>query len=149
MLGKLEPAQVEQVLSSGVVGRIGCQADGRVYVVPITYAYVDGAIYGHSGEGLKLQMMRKNPRVCFEVDQMDNLANWRSVIAWGRFEQLEGAAAMDGMRRLMERFAPLMTSETSTPTHGMREVHRADTAGHPAFVYRIVLEEKTGRFEKR
>ena len=35
-------------------------------------------------------MMRENPWVCVEVDHMDNLANWRSVIAWGRFEELGG-----------------------------------------------------------
>jgi nitroimidazol reductase NimA-like FMN-containing flavoprotein (pyridoxamine 5'-phosphate oxidase superfamily) len=28
-------------------------------------------------------MMRANPHVCFEVDHRENLANWRSVVAWG------------------------------------------------------------------
>ena len=43
-------------------------------------------LYCHSGEGLKLQMMRANPSVCFEVDRHENLANWQSVIAQGTFD---------------------------------------------------------------
>ena len=33
-------------------------------------------------------MMRANPFVCFEVEDIDDLANWHSVIAWGVFEEL-------------------------------------------------------------
>ena len=96
-------------------------------------------------------MARANPRVCFEVDLVDNMANWRSVIAWGRFEELQGPAAGAAMQRLMSRFLPLMTSESAQPSHGLGDVaqHRADTAGRKAVIYRIVLDEKTGRFEKR
>ena len=32
--------------------------------------------------------MRANPFVCFEVEDIDDLANWHSVIAWGVFEEL-------------------------------------------------------------
>ena len=65
-------------------------AEGRTYVVPITYAYDNNSVIGHSSEGLKMRMMRENPWVCVEVDHMDDLANCRSVIAWGRFEEWGG-----------------------------------------------------------
>ena len=65
-------------MSAPVVGHDA----GRADVDPITYAYHDGAVYGHSTEGQKLHMMRADPYVCFEVEQIDDLANWRSVIAW-------------------------------------------------------------------
>jgi nitroimidazol reductase NimA-like FMN-containing flavoprotein (pyridoxamine 5'-phosphate oxidase superfamily) len=74
MLGELTKDQSEQVLWSEVLGRIGCYTDGRVYVVPVTYAFDGAYIYAHSKEGLKIQMMRKNPMVCFQVDQMENMA---------------------------------------------------------------------------
>ena len=103
MLGTLTSEQIEQVLRTEVIGRIGCHLEGRTYVVPITYAYLDGAVYAHSAEGLKLQMMRMNPAVCFEVDHMDDMANWRSVIATGRFEELHGEAAKLGLQVLLAR----------------------------------------------
>lgn len=149
MLGELSAEQIEHVLHAQVIGRIGCHAEGRTYVVPVTYAYDGKAVVAHSGEGLKLRMMRASPEVCFEVEEVDDLAHWRSVIAWGRFEELHGEEAAAGMRVLLGRLMPLMTSETAQPSHGLSATHRADTHAKSAVLYRIVLGEKTGRFEKR
>ena len=88
MFGKLNTEDVEALLHQQMVGRIGCQADDRIYVVPISYAYDGTYIYGHALEGMKIFAMRKNPHVCFEVDNLKNLANWQSVISWGVYEEL-------------------------------------------------------------
>lgn len=151
MLGVLSDKQIDHLLGAEVVGRIGCYAEGRTYVVPVTYVYDGSAIYGHTGEGVKVRMMRENPDVCFEVDRMENMANWQSVIAWGRFDELRGTAAAHAMGLLMDRLLPLISSDTAAPTHGFgpSDVHRADVAGRHAVVYRIAIREKTGRFEKR
>jgi len=37
---------------------------------------------------MKIDMMRKNPEVCFQTDMIENLSDWESVIAWGRFEEI-------------------------------------------------------------
>ncbi len=148
MIGELTADEIERLLESELIGRIGCHADGRTYVVPVTYAYSGGAVYCHSGDGLKLGLMRKNPDVCFEVEHIDDLAVWKSVIARGRFEELTGRASDEGMRVFVNRMAPFMVSETARPTHGVGpEAHR-EGEKH-AVVYRIVLGEKSGRFEGR
>ena len=147
MLGSLTPEQIETLVHTEVIGRIGCHADGKKYVVPITFVYDDGCIYGHSAVGMKVEMMRKNPTVCFEVDAMQNMANWQSVIASGTIEEPHGAAAMMGMQKLINKLKPLITSQTSQPSHGM--AHQQDVGQIQAVVYRIRLTEKTGRYEKR
>lgn len=145
MLGALSPAEIEDLLRSETLAHLGCHAEGRTYVVPISYAYEAGAMVGHSAEGLKLRLMRQNPLVCVEVDHVDSHANWRSVIALGRFEELAGEAAAAAMGLLQERFRPLIVSATSQPaTDGSIPDHGN---GH-ASVYRIRLYEKTGRFER-
>lgn len=151
MLGTLHQEQIDQVLRSEVIGRIGCHTEGRTYVVPVCYVYDGESIYGHSLDGLKLQMMRTNPIVCFEVDHMENMANWRSVIVWGTFEELTGDMASHAMRLLLNRLLPLHTSETSPSLHRMEETgtDHAETVHRVGTVYRICLTEKTGRFEKR
>jgi nitroimidazol reductase NimA-like FMN-containing flavoprotein (pyridoxamine 5'-phosphate oxidase superfamily) len=108
--------------------------------VPVCYVYHDGGVYGHTIEGMKWQAMRSNPDVCFEVERVDDLTTWRSVIAWGRFEELTGADAEQGMHLLVDRLLPLLRPDgaDSPPTHG-GTLHAA--------VYRIRLDEKTGRFE--
>jgi nitroimidazol reductase NimA-like FMN-containing flavoprotein (pyridoxamine 5'-phosphate oxidase superfamily) len=150
MLGELSQEQINAVLSSEVVGRIGCFGDGRTYIVPITYVYDGESIYGHSADGLKIRMMRGNPNVCFQVDQRDNLANWRSVIAWGVYEELRGKEGLDALQILVSRLMPLVTSETvrlsnELFTTGARLVNEAPKN----IIYRIRLKEKTGRFERR
>src|SRR5579863_8191037 len=102
MVGELSPAEIEAVLRENVIGRVGCHAFGSTYVVPITYAYDDRNVYAHSANGRKLAMMRENPHVCFEVDRMDDYANWRSVIAWGTFSELYGPQRQKALRVLVE-----------------------------------------------
>jgi nitroimidazol reductase NimA-like FMN-containing flavoprotein (pyridoxamine 5'-phosphate oxidase superfamily) len=148
MLGELNLTQVENVLNNETVGRIGCHADGITYVVPVTYAYDGQRIYAHSAEGMKIDMMRKNPEVCFEVDTMQDMANWQSVIAWGKFEEITGKnEKKQAMQKLIDRLMPLMTSETAQPSHGLHS-QAYDRANKQAVIYRIWLNKKTGRFEK-
>ncbi len=142
MTGELQSDQIEEVLAENVVGRIGAHAFARTYVVPITYVYVQPFVYSHSGEGMKLHMMRESPRVCFEVDCMDPIGNWRSVIAWGTFEELKGKPAEEALALLINRLDALAAfppGESAHPHAGMRT----------RVVYRICLEEKTGRYERR
>ena len=150
MLGALTDNQIDHVLLNQLIGRIGCSSKSKTYVVPITYAYHKGYIYAHSREGLKIEMMRKNPEVCFEVDTMDNIANWRSVILWGKYEELETKSKQqEGMKILIDRFAHIMTSETLNPFHGfMHHPPEAIEKGLKAVVYRIKVARKTGRYEK-
>ena len=144
MLGTLEPEQIDRILHTETVGRIGVHAEGRTYVVPITYVYDGDNVYGHSALGLKIRMMRAAPDVCFEVDQIDDLASWRSAIAWGRYEELSGDLATAAMNLLRSRLALLTSSETVGPAG-----HPAGQAGLAGVAFRIRLAERSGRFEKR
>ncbi len=146
MLGELNERQIEHVLRSEVIGRIGCIAEGRPYVLPITYVYDGTCVYGHSVDGVKMRAMRSEPSVCFEVEHVDNLANWQSVIAWGTYEEVRGEEAEAGMRLLVDRLMPLLVSSTSGPPDG---ANAEESSGRHAAVYRIRLGERTGRFEKR
>jgi uncharacterized protein len=80
MFGKLENTQIEKVIADNIIGRLGCHAEGKTYVVPISYAYDDGFIYARTFEGLKISMMRKNPNVCFQIDEREDMAHWKSVV---------------------------------------------------------------------
>jgi len=135
--------EIERMLSKEFVGRIGCSADGRPYVVPVAYAYHNGCVYSHTTEGLKVRMMRRNPHVCFEVDRVVDEVNWRSVIARGTFEELHGEAAEEAMRLILLKFLPAKArapGELPASRPGVRE--------KGAVVYRIRLVERTGRFQE-
>ncbi|QEN13818.1 pyridoxamine 5'-phosphate oxidase family protein [Mycolicibacterium sp. ELW1] len=141
MLGELDDRQIEEILHAEVIARLGCIADGQVYVVPVTYVYDGTYVYGHSMDGAKLLAMRTHPQVCVEVEQVDDLSNWRSVIAWGVFEECEGAEWDAGMALLVARIMPLLTLPEGQPPPDHASLRRGS-------VYRIRLGTKTGRFER-
>lgn len=147
MTGHLNDAQMDAVLSNKLIGRIGCGMNERYYIFPVTYVFHNGFIYVHSKEGLKLKILRQDPNVCFQVDDIENMTNWRSVLVWGKFEELkkeeEQAAALHLLR---DRFAPFAISETVLPD--ITEGHNLFPKGLRAVAYRIRILEKSGRYEK-
>lgn len=151
MFGQLSPQEIEDLLDTETVARLGCHADGRTYVVPITYVYDGRNLIGHSAEGRKIWMMRANKNVCVEIDRMYNHANWRSVVAWGEYEELGGDEALKAKEMLIARFKPKLTSASASPERATYADHGALEGGprNKAVIYRIKLTEKTGRFERR
>ncbi len=148
MIGSLTPEEIEDVLTAEVVGRVACIVAGRPYIVPVTYVY-DGEFahaYVHSAEGTKVRAMRENPDVCFEVEQIRDMANWRTVVAQARFEELWNDNQERAMDLLASRFAPLQVSETARPAR-REEAHRQHGIARPV-LYRLQLLEKSGRYER-
>ena len=124
--------EIEQVLREERVGRIGCHAEGRTYVVPIAYVYDGGDVLARSSDGLKIRTMRANPAVCFEVERVEDLARWCTVIAAGTFEELAGAEEDRAARLLFDRLG----SSAAPPAQAGRTI-----------LFRVRLDEKTGRRE--
>ncbi|HEX5153393.1 MAG TPA: pyridoxamine 5'-phosphate oxidase family protein [Parafilimonas sp.] len=144
MLGELTNDEIEEVLKHNVLGRIGCYNDNKIYVVPVNYVYDGRHILAHSKEGLKIFMMRKNPDICFEVDEMQNFTNWRSVILWGVYEELsDERSRYYAMKAFVEKMMHIKVSATAQPSH-----HSHAYARSKAVIYRIVITEKSGRFER-
>jgi nitroimidazol reductase NimA-like FMN-containing flavoprotein (pyridoxamine 5'-phosphate oxidase superfamily) len=148
MIGKLTTPEIERLLSKEVVGRIGCTDGEMVYVVPISYTYDGQYVYCHTHEGLKVQLMRKHPRVCFEVDHLHNMGNWQSVIAHGDFEELTSTDILNfALHKLHERVLPIVSSETThlSPDWPFPPAELSKIQG---VTFRIRLQEKSGRYEK-
>lgn len=80
-----------QVLAGSRLARLACSHENQPYVVPVYLSYHEatGCLYGFTTRGQKVDWMRANPLVCVEVDDMTDQDNWVSVIALGRFEELE------------------------------------------------------------
>ncbi len=148
MTGSLVNAEIDQILNHERLGRIGCYADGKVYVVPTTFAYDGKYIYGHSREGLKIEMMRKNPNICFEVDAMEDMANWRSVIVQGVYQELMGPSGEEALEFFMKKLEMNTAGDKSISSHGMVQFHHDEQSIVKTVVYRILVLEKSGRYEK-
>lgn len=128
--------EIDELLREQVVGRVGCHVDGLTYVVPLIYAYDGDAVYVASIEGQKTEMMRRNPRVCFEVDEYAP-GGWRSVIVQGEYEELEGEDVAKALDLLQARFG-------RTRSESNRRLVGSETV-----VFRITIREVTGRSVRR
>ncbi len=148
MLGELSEKQIIDVLQSQFMGRIGCSAKGKPYIVPIGYTYQELYILARSKEGMKIEMMRENKDVCFQVDIVENMVNWRSVILWGTYEEItEEAEIQKATDIIMDKMAPIITSETLKPkVQPMAPINVEKEK--KAIVFRIKIAKKTGRYEK-
>ena len=149
MLGELSKEKIESVLSSQVLGRLACCDGVHPYITPVTYTYDGKYIYGQTNEGKKLNMLRKNPNVCFEVDRLTNMRNWESVIVYGTFEELNDEQAREAREILFDRVFPLMTSSTIHAHEHEVDANVDDSTRIKYVMYRIGIEKITGRFEKQ
>ncbi len=148
MLGKLDQFEIDALLHNQILGRIGCHANDVTYIVPISYAYDGECIYAITHEGLKIDIMRQNNQVCFEAEQIPNMAAWQTVICWGEFEELtEMPDRHRALELLSKRKLPNMSSQTTklSPTWPFQT---GDIDSIKGVVFRIRLIRKTGRFEK-
>jgi nitroimidazol reductase NimA-like FMN-containing flavoprotein (pyridoxamine 5'-phosphate oxidase superfamily) len=163
MSGHMDKDQIEEFLKSQVVGRLGCTDGDKVYVVPITFAYDNGCIYGHTKDGLKIRMMRKNPTVCFETDWVEDLSNWKSVIIHGTYEELDKSEANKGLDILMDNIMSTLEKKTTSRNQTKEDfgelkriafehsflspfTHSATKEISDIVVYRIRINEMTGKF---
>ena len=137
---ELSRGEIEEFLRGQRIARLGCHADGVTYVVPLIYAYDDGAVVAVTTEGRKTVMLRENPHVCVEVDEYDGdgKGSWRSVIAHGIYEELAGDAIEPALALMRERFA-----QTAGRAAEPRRL------GPNVVVLRIGLDEISGRAVER
>ena|SRR5579884_1616819 len=138
----LSSQETEQLLTRAKIGRLGVfdEIKQRVYVVPVSYWYADGTAYLHSAPGLKLDLLHERPTgVCFQVDDIADEGEWLSVISWGSFEEITDG---EERQRVLHGFGSRLLRG---PLRDRQNLGRGGTLGAGETVYRLVLNEVTGR----
>lgn len=143
-LQKLADAEIYEVLDRAGHGHLACHNWRETYVVPVTFVRDGDYIYSHSLVGKKIKMMRSHPQVCLQAEEIESFFNWRSVVLWGRFEELSGIEAATGMRLLTQKIAQM---ESQRGLSAM-EVEISAILNQ-SVIYRIRIEKMTGRSEGR
>jgi len=76
-------AAIESIIARSAVCRLALSEDGRPYIVPLCFGYEDNALYFHTArEGKKIDILKKNNRVCFEVDCDHELVTNETPCRW-------------------------------------------------------------------
>ena len=137
-------SQIEAIIKRAFVCRVALCDDGLPYVIPVNFGYNDGYLYIHSApEGKKLDIIKRNPKIAFEVDIDHALVsgkepclytfNYRSVVGFGTASILYNPSEKrKGMDAIVRHYAG---SEAIYPNDALVKVT----------VVRIEISSMTGR----
>ena len=138
MISQLGETDSRALLREKITGRLGCSDNGKPYVVPVNYIFDEECIYVHSLPGRKINVLRANPNACLQVDEIEDSYNWRSVIAFGLYEEI---VDVDERERLLGRLFKRLPHLTPVES-------RMKTGTPQTIVFRLRITEITGVFEK-
>lgn len=85
VIRELSREEVEETINRNRVGRIAFSFHDRVDIQPIHYIYERGWLYGRTSEGEKIYTLKHNQWIAFEIDEVSDLFEWRSVVVHGSF----------------------------------------------------------------
>ena len=134
----LDRAECEQLLARNHVGRLAYASQNHVDIEPLHYVFHEGWIYGRTSHGTKMDAVGYTwwP-VAFEVDEVEEIFRWRSVVVHGGFYTLDDEDRVQGEEwaRGVELLRTLVP-ETFTED---------DPVAFRTVVFRMAVQEATGR----
>ncbi len=114
-------AEIEGIIRRSLVCRLALADKNRPYIVPLCFGYKDNSLYFHSAvQGKKIDIIKKNNRVCFEFDidyeviKADKACEWgmqyKSVVGFGQASFLED---YESKRRALDIIMKQYSGESS------------------------------------
>jgi nitroimidazol reductase NimA-like FMN-containing flavoprotein (pyridoxamine 5'-phosphate oxidase superfamily) len=137
--------EIEMILHKATICRVGFVDNNIPYIVPMYFGYKDSCLYFHSATlGRKIDLIRKNNVVCFEVDinhQITNTGvpcNWsskyQSIIGYGKAFLIEDLhEKREALNVIIEHYSPGTTYQY--PEEKVREIA----------IIKIKIESMTGK----
>lgn len=140
----IKESDIEAIIRKANICRLGLSDGGQPYIVPLCFGYQNKTLYFHGAqEGKKLDIMRRNSRVCFEFDvnteiiEAEGACKWsmkyQSVIGFGRAFILNN---FDEKQRAME----IIMGQYSD-----QQLEFSDKAIQRTTVIKIEIENMTGK----
>ena len=75
---------IEDIILNAVVCKLAMCDGHHPYIVPLCFGFKDNTLYFHSAqEGKKIDMLKKNPNVCFEFDIFTQVIKSAKACKWG------------------------------------------------------------------
>jgi len=135
----LDRTACEQILARNHVGRLAYASHDHVDIEPLHYVFHDGWIYGRTSHGAKMESVGYTWRpVAFEVDEVEEIFRWRSVVVHGGFYTIPQGDAewqAEEWRHGVELLRSLIPETLSAD----------DPVAHRTVIFRIAVQDLTGR----
>jgi nitroimidazol reductase NimA-like FMN-containing flavoprotein (pyridoxamine 5'-phosphate oxidase superfamily) len=112
-----DKAEIESIINKADVCQVALSDNNIPYVFPVCFGYKNNSLYFHSAlEGKKIDIIQKNPRICFQIHTDTELiesekgCDWsihfRSVTGYGKAELINGIGAKKkAMKIVLEHYS--------------------------------------------
>jgi len=109
--------EIEGIIKKALICRLGLVDNDEPYIIPVCFGYERGALYFHGSlKGRKVELIKKNNKVCFEMDidaeleKSEDPCKWamkgKSVVGVGRASILEDDGEKShALRLIMEHYS--------------------------------------------
>jgi len=139
MINQLGERESKALLSVEWTGRLGCSDHGKPYIVPVHYLFDNDYVYVQSPPGHKIDVLRDNPNACLQVDEVRDDAHWRSVLAFGLYEEVKDVKERERIMADMFKRWPRTT----------RIEPQTKKAAPDTIIFRIRVTDITGVYESQ
>ena len=110
---EMREADAREVLGRIGFGHIAVAKDNMPYLVPIHYAFDGEHVFVYTTEGKKADIIKVNPEVCLQAEEVESNEEWVSVMAFGRAEQITNEVdrqkALDLILQVNPRLTPAIS----------------------------------------
>ncbi len=136
--------ECREALAHAHFGRLACAYNNQPYILPMNYA-ADGNylyLYAFTTFGQKVEWMRSNPLVSFEIDDVVSRDQWSSVIIFGQYEELPDQPEFEAARN--RAYAHLQQRAMWWEPAYISQAHRETPHSLTPIFFRIKIDKITG-----
>ena len=138
------------IFKHNYIGHLAYISLNRPCIIPMTYYFheKENTIICYSGEGHKINAMRKNNSISLEVAEIDSVNNWKSVVAHGSFKELKGIDAKSQLHAFSLGVQEIIMAKEKRDLNFISEFSAKIYKEEVPIVFLIKIDEITGKKRK-
>jgi nitroimidazol reductase NimA-like FMN-containing flavoprotein (pyridoxamine 5'-phosphate oxidase superfamily) len=110
---EMRASEAREVLGQLNYAHLAVAEDNIPYVVPVHYAFDGENLFIYTTEGKKADILKVNPEICLQAEDVEDNENWRSVMVSGTAEQITDEDSRQKALDLILKINPKLTPAIS------------------------------------
>lgn len=139
-----EFAQIEDIINQSAICRLAFSDNDIPYIVPMCFGFHKRTLYFHSSpEGQKIDILKKNPHVCFEMDLDVEVMESEVACQWGmKYRSIVGSGKVEMIADPEEKRFAL---EQIMARYSDRSFAFSQKAVGRTFVFKVKIKKISGK----
>jgi len=139
-----------EILRSAEVCRVAFCGEGWPYIVPMNFGILDGKLYFHcASAGTKLDLLKANPNVCFEVEANVKVLPGEQACGWSvRYQSVIGfghASVVEGLGERRAGITALLAQYKVLAQYAERDIEIPQHISQETVILRVDIRSLKGK----